>query len=88
METLKLVLKQQTETIANELAIQTDDYTKISESELIKLFPLPRYFQIHFQHIHDNADNLKTELTELKQTVQQMNEKINLLVQLLMQTHI
>lgn len=64
------------------------EYAQLSAAELLKLFPLPRYFQIHFQHIHENADQFKEELAEIKHTTQQLNAKLDMLIQLLTQTHI
>ncbi len=67
---------------------KTHKQAQIREAELLKLFPLPRYFQIHFQHTHENADELKSELAEVKHTVQQINAKLDLLLELLTQAHI
>ena len=80
MAALKLVAEQK-----NDHRI-VNDYAQLSEADLLNLFPLPRYFQIHFQYAHDNAAELKAELAELKQTARQMELKIDLLVQLLKQT--
>lgn len=85
MNGLKLVPEQQTNKKNIKLSTETEGYAQLSEAELVKLFPLPRYFQIHFQHAHENIDNLKTELANLEKTVLQMNSKIDLLIQLLTQ---
>lgn len=53
------------------------------DDDLIDLFPLPRYFQIHFQHIHDKADNIQNELTQLKQHVAAVDAKLDHLLALL-----
>jgi len=42
----------------------------LKEEDLIGLFPLPRYFQIHFEHIHDNAHELQGKLNHLNHDLQ------------------
>lgn len=83
MEALKLIQEQKTFSKATEI----NEYAQISEAELVKLFPLPRYFQIHFQHIHENIDELKTDTQNLREAVLEINTKLDLLIQLLTQTH-
>lgn len=82
MKALKLVQEQKTDTLA-----KTSEYAGIMETELLKLFPLPRYFQIHFQHIHENIDELKTDTQHLRAAVLEINTKLDGLIQLLTQTH-
>ena len=86
MEALKLV-QQQKHSITSKPLIQTNEYAPLIEDDLIKLFPSPRYFQIHFQQLHENTDNLKTDMQNLKNTVLEINTKLDLLMQLLKQTH-
>jgi hypothetical protein len=86
MEALKLVAKQKNHSKYANKKAEINQYAQISEAELMKLFPLPRYFQIHFQHLHDNIGGLKTDTQELKQTLQQLDTKIDFLLQLLTQT--
>ena len=80
METLKLVQKTKREKISANLPknrrVEIDD-------DLIDLFPLPRYFQVHFQHMHENTDKLKSELAQLKDYVAKVDEKMEHLMALL-----
>ncbi len=50
---------------------------------LLASFPLPRYFQIHFQHIHERTDQVHQELTELKIYVNNLETKLDALLMLL-----
>ncbi len=86
MEALKLVAKQKSNSTDINKQAETNEYSQISEPELMKLFPQPRYFQIHFQHLHDNINGLKTDTQELKQSMLQLDAKIDFLLQLLTQT--
>lgn len=86
MNGLKLVPEQPINKKNLKSSNETDGYAQLSEADLVKLFPLPRYFQIHFQYAHENIGELKAELATLKKTVSQMDAKIDLLIQLLNQT--
>lgn len=46
-------------------------------------FPKPRYFQVHFQYLHETNHQLQDELAQLKGTVAQLNDKISCLLALL-----
>jgi flagellar basal body rod protein FlgF len=50
------------------------------DDDLIDLFPLPRYFQVHFQHVHENTHNLQGELAQLKDYVVKVDEKLERLM--------
>ncbi len=76
MKTLKLVQKSKTAKIAKGRNITEDD-------DLIDLFPLPRYFQVHFQHVHDNSHDLQGELAQLKDYVAKVDEKLERMMALL-----
>lgn len=76
MKTLKLVQKSKTAKIAKDRNITGDD-------DLIDLFPLPRYFQVHFQHVHDNSHDLQSELAQLKDYVAKVDEKLERMMALL-----
>ncbi|MCK9397496.1 MAG: hypothetical protein M0Q44_18145 [Methylobacter sp.] len=80
MKTLKLVqeskgVKSSAKTSKNR-NVKTDD-------DLIDLFPLPRYFQVHFQHVHENTQDLRGELVQLKDYVAKVDEKLERLMALL-----
>ncbi len=80
MEVLKLVQESKSGNIPAKIAknrsVKKDD-------DLIHLFPLPRYFQVHFQHVHENTQALQGELTQLKDYVAKVDEKLERLMALL-----
>ncbi|MGZ4968254.1 MAG: hypothetical protein ACXV8O_03215 [Methylobacter sp.] len=53
------------------------------DDDLIDLFPLPRYFQVHFQHVHENTHDLQGELVQLKDYVAKVDEKLERLMAML-----
>jgi hypothetical protein len=64
------------------------------EDDLIDLFPLPRYFQVHFEHIHDNTHDVQgklnllnhdvqSQLNQLKQTLTTVEDKLDRFIALL-----
>jgi hypothetical protein len=64
------------------------------EDDLIDLFPLPRYFQVHFEHIHNNTHDVqgklnylnhdvKNQLEQLKQTLATVENKLDRFIALL-----
>lgn len=80
MKTLKLVqeskgVKSPAKTAKNR-TIKADD-------DLIDLFPLPRYFQVHFQHVHENTQDLQVELIQLKDYVAKVDQKLERLMAML-----
>jgi len=80
MKTLKLAqesngIKFPTKTSKNRDVNNDDDFND--------LFPLPRYFQVHFQHIHENTHDLQGELVQLKDYVAKVDEKLERLIALL-----
>jgi hypothetical protein len=56
-----------------------------AHNDLLGSFPLPRYFQVHFQHIHERTDNVYQELAELKSYVSKLESKLDRLLMLLEQ---
>ena len=77
MKTSKPVKKHKNVKISDKTfkdrSVQQDD-------DLIDLFPLPRYFQVHFQHVHENTHNLQGELAQLKDYVVKVDEKLERLM--------
>ncbi|MDO9214655.1 MAG: hypothetical protein Q8Q54_11205 [Methylococcales bacterium] len=64
--------------------LKTRKPSKLQEhDELLTSFPLPRYFQVHFQHIHERTDTVHQELAELKTHVYQLENKLDALLMLL-----
>ena len=55
------------------------------EDDRIDLFPLPRYFQIHFEHLHDNAHDVQGKLDRLMQTLSKVESKLDRFITLLSQ---
>jgi len=80
MEKLKLVQKPKSVKTSAKTA---KDRNITKDDDLIDLFPLPRYFQVHFQHVHDNAHDLQAELSQLREYVAKVDEKLDRLMALL-----
>jgi hypothetical protein len=59
------------------------DTSSNKTDELVASFPTPRYFQVHFQHIHENNLQLRNELAQLKDSVAQTDNKIERLLVLI-----
>jgi hypothetical protein len=65
-------------------AVQTPQQCELNEhDDLLQSFPLPRYFQVHFQHIHERTDDVYQELAELKNYVNKLETKLDALLMLL-----
>jgi hypothetical protein len=47
-----------------------------NDDDLINCYPRPRYFQVHFQHIHEHNQQLHEEMAQLKASVAQVDEKL------------
>lgn len=60
-----------------------EPYAQQEQDNLLQSFPLPRYFQVHFQHIHERTDAVHQELAELKTHVHQLESKLDALLVLL-----
>jgi hypothetical protein len=80
MRTLKLV--QESKAVKNPAKTPKNRSVK-TDDDLIDLFPLPRYFQVHFQHVHENTHDLQGELVQLKNYVAKVDEKLDRLMALL-----
>lgn len=52
----------------------------LTEDYLLELFPLPRYFQVHFQHVHDNADNVQRKIDQLQRHMTRLEAKLDILL--------
>ena len=76
MNTLKFKQESNSEKMTKERRMEGSD-------DLINLFPQPRYFQVHFQHIHENTHDLHDELAQLKNYVIKVDKKLERLVKLL-----
>ena len=60
-----------------------EPYAQQEQDNLLQSFALPRYFQVHFQHIHERTDAVHRELAELKTHVHQLESKLDALLMLL-----
>jgi hypothetical protein len=80
MKTLKSMQKTKE---ANIPAKMPKGRSVTENDDLIDLFPLPRYFQVHFQHVHENAHDLHGELAQLKDYVAKVDEKLERLMAVL-----
>lgn len=79
MKTLKLVQESK----GVKLPAKMPKYRDVKkDDDLIDLFP-PRYFQVHFQHVHENTHDLQGELVQLKDYVAKVDEKLERLMALL-----
>jgi hypothetical protein len=83
MESLKLV--QETKGV-NIPVKRSKNRSVKKDDDLIDLFPLPRYFQLHFEHVHKNTHDLQGELVQLKDYVAKVDEKLERLVALLIRS--
>jgi hypothetical protein len=62
---------------------KTQQLKRQTPDNLLASFPLPRYFQVHFQHIHERTDDVHQELSELKAYVNKLETKLDSLLRLL-----
>jgi hypothetical protein len=76
MQTVKLSLAPKSVAALNGGYSEKDD-------GLINPFPKPQYFQVHFEHLHENTRQLQAELTQLKANVANLDEKLGRLLALL-----
>jgi hypothetical protein len=76
MQTVKLSLAPKSAAALNVRYSGKDD-------GLINPFPKPQYFQVHFEHLHENTRQLQAELTPLKDTMAHFDEKLGRLLALL-----
>ncbi len=80
MNTLKLIQEPKSDNIPEK---RPEDRSINGNDDLIDLFPLPRYFQVHFQHVHENTYDIQSELVQLKDYVAKVDEKLERLMALL-----
>ncbi len=63
------------------IPLQTrEQLESLTEDDLLKLFPLPRYFQVHFQHVHENADNSQRKIDQLQRHMIRLEAKLDILL--------
>jgi len=63
----------------NKIPKNVSEYEYIQE-EIQTFFPQSKYFQIHFQHCHENAEAIQQELQTLKKYVSNVEEKLERLM--------
>lgn len=66
---------------------QTRDYAqnKQPRNSVDALFPLPRYFQVHFEHIHNTNSDVQMQVSQLNRQVDEVNAKLNWILKLLVE---
>jgi hypothetical protein len=47
-----------------------------TEDDLLSFFPLPRYFQVHFEHIHENSHDVQGKLKHINHDMQNQLEQL------------
>jgi len=77
MSTLKLLQEQQSRTVIK------PGFQASPPNDQSPDLPRARYFQIHFQHLHDNIRDVQDELKQLKHQVADLNAKLDQLTMLL-----
>ncbi len=78
----KLALLQQSEANNQGASKKTKRVNSASKMEdSLDQFPLPRYFQTHFQFIHQNNCATQNELKQVKQHMQAIEDKLDRLLQ-------
>jgi hypothetical protein len=93
MTTLKYSQEHNHNTVLKPLGNHENSSIK-KEDDLIDLFPLPRYFQVHFEHIHDNTHDvqgklnhlnhdIQSQLDQIKQTLAKVEDKLDRFIMLL-----
>ena len=80
-----MTLRSTHKKLLSQRVAQNDRFDSIGTEELLELFPLPRYFQIHFTHIHENCERANSQLDELKQRIDRVEQKLDRLLAVLMQ---
>ena len=53
------------------------------DDDLLDLFPLPRYFQVHFEYIHNNTHEVQVQMNQLKDTLEKVEGKLDRFIVLL-----
>ena len=71
--------------VAQQHAVYDYCFDSVATEELLELFPLPRYFQIHFNHVHENTDRVKQQCEELEQQVRRIEDKLDRILDVLSQ---
>lgn len=64
------------------------NFDSVDVEELVAQFPLPRYFQIHFSHVHENCEQVKKQFNELSQRVDKIEQKLDKLLDIMAQEQI
>lgn len=64
------------------------DFDAFEIEELLEQFPLPRYFQIHFNHVHENCEQVKQQFHELTQRAERIEQKLDRLLDTMLQKQV
>jgi hypothetical protein len=76
MTTLKCTQENRHNTTVKSPVNHENNGNTKKEDDLIDLFPLPRYFQVHFEHIHDNTHDVQGKLNHLNHDIQSQLDQI------------
>ena len=82
MTTLKC-LQENKQNSKNKPPVDPEKRSIKKEDDLLDLFPLPRYFQVHFEYIHDNTNELQIQINQLKETLEKVEGKLDRFIALL-----
>jgi hypothetical protein len=82
MSTLKC-LQENKQNSKNKPPVDPEKRSINKEDDLLDLFPLPRYFQVHFEYIHDNTNELQIQINQLKETLEKVEGKLDRFIALL-----
>jgi hypothetical protein len=59
------------------------DSNRTRETEIDSLFPMPRYFQVHFEHINERITDLQRQIDFSQNRISEVNAKLDRILRLL-----
>lgn len=65
---------------SNSRTVEQYNFDALSEKEILQLFPLPRYFQIHYSYMHENSAHMKSTLKNMTQQAERIEQKLDRLL--------
>lgn len=67
---------------SNKIDLHRDNKQRI-ENNIDALFPMPRYFQVHFEHINDRITELQRQIHYSQHRINEVNVKLDRILRLL-----
>jgi len=61
-------------------SVEQYNFDALSEKEILQLFPLPRYFQIHYSYMHENSAHMKSTLKNMTRQAERIEQKLDRLL--------